>query len=160
MRDIKYLNMKRVVMLKNVVGVVIGLLLSSNAFAENLVQATYGKWYGYPDGVVSISKRGIDEYANRTVDCGKKKYKIPQVAVTYSGSDLIEQINMAIEMSDDPQQLKVMSSIINANKKYNGIDVNPPICADGGVTFVQISNNTGLYIESGGDDAFYLLKKK
>lgn len=133
---------------------------SLSAFADvNSNAQSYGKWRGYSEGVVSISKNGVDGYANSSVTCDGKKYKYLQKMASYSGSQLVGRINEAIEYGDDSPQLKAIKKVISPKGKYSAIDVYPPKCADGGVTFVQLNANIGLYIESAPDDVFYILKK-
>lgn len=146
---------------KRLGGLVLGLVvmgLSAGALAENLNQSSYGKWLGYESEVLQISRHGIDAFFN-TVTCEAKKYKPQQISAVYSGGQLISRIDDAMEIGGDERQLRLAKSLIDPNRDYDAIDVLPPPCADGGVTFVQLNANTALYIEVAPDDVFYVLKK-
>ncbi|AUZ05243.2 hypothetical protein ADP71_17160 [Vitreoscilla sp. C1] len=146
-------------MFKKLMLVFLALLISGAVNATNLIKESYGNWYGYEEAV-SISKQGLDKYAQAVVDCGGVKHKMSQNIAIYSGSELIARIEEAIEFGDDSKSLKAAKLMIHPDKKYQAIEILPPECADGSVTFVQLNANTGLYIETAPDDVFYVIKKK
>ena len=143
-------------------------LMTQTALAfDNPITDSYGEWVG-GNSLIVVSKRGLEESYKRnlTEKCFGKEFDIQKVT-SISGKKLLKDIDMAIDAPPskkyvyDPNvaNLEVMKTFINKDQNYKGILVSSN-CGDGYEKFVLLSPNTGIYIYSGGDEDYHLIRKR
>lgn len=164
------MRMKKDIMIKKCLLTLFCVVTTQIAFAfNNSIDDSYGTWVGGEEPVV-ISNHGFEEFykENLTKKCfGKILYK--QEMLTRTGKELLDDLDMAISyMLDDDKdknhydiyigRLQLIKTFINKDQSYKSIYVNSN-CGDGSEEFVILSPNDGIFIQTGGDSAYYFVRK-
>lgn len=154
-------------MIKKFLTILLCAVATQSAFAlDNPITDSYGTWVGGEQRVI-VSKHGLDKFykENLTRKCfGKIFFK--QKLHTYTGKELLDNINMSISYLSDKKnyydiyvgRLQLLKTYVDKNQKYQAIEVTSD-CGDGAEEFVMLSPKDGIYIETGGDSAYYFIRK-
>lgn len=146
-------------------------LITQLTFAfDNPVTDSYGTWagkgqFGEKYNIV-INRHGFEDYHKTNLEekCHGKLY-FRQKLITYSGKQLLKQINESTKMYQGEEDYKEaiaywqkIKTRINQNQQYKVIRVDSD-CADNYEEFAFLSPNEGIYIHSDPEDSYDYLRK-
>lgn len=148
--------------MKKLIFSILMCLTATSALAfSNPLKASYGKWIGVEDRVISVSPKGLDDVVRRSKETcngngkGGRIFK-SQVISSITGKQILKIYNM----SESYIGSIPFKKLVDKNKTYQTIKPVTARCADGAEQFILISPDKALYMISGPEDTFYLLHKR